>query len=99
MPFAKELGAVYHEQTFLTPAAGEPAHPLRVCDVLGRFQGRELDARFLEAAIASEYRARDGILHSLRLISPGVVGRKQIREGLLAALRLVLDGSRTLGSL
>ena len=86
----------------LTPAAEEPvagAHSLRVCDVVSRFHSRELEARFLEAAIASEYRARDGILHSLRLVSPGSVGRKQIREGLLAALRLVLDGSRTLGSL
>ena len=72
-----------------------------VCDEFKNacFQGRELEARFLEAAIASEYRARDGILHSLRLVSPGSVGRKQIREGLLAALRLVLDCSRTLGSL
>ena len=86
----------------LTPAAAEPvagAHSLRVCDVVSRFHSRELEARFLEAAIASEYRARDGILHSLRLVSPGSVGRKQIREGLLAALRLVLDCSRTLGSL
>ena len=94
-------GAV-HNGGALTPAAEEPAagaHSLRVYDVVRRFQGRELEARFLEAAIASEYRARDGILHSLRLVSPGSVGRKQIREGLLAALRLVLDVSRTLGSL
>ena len=91
-------GAV-HNGGALTPAAEEPAagaHSLRVYDVVRRFQGRELEARFLEAAIASEYRARDGILHSLRLVSPGSVGRKQIREGLLAALRLVLDVSRTL---
>ena len=97
----------------LTPAAGEPgagAHSWRVYELVSRFEGsRELQAGFLEAAIASENRARDAILtihHLLTISLPlvvlhGTVGRfqGQITERLLAALSLVLDGSRTLGNL